>query len=438
MGSCLCSLFFSFFCFQLNHVTDPPTHLLVALLCSKSRVKLPGSSMDVPSHFVYGSAAKPAWIATKDGVRVTQKVFQELFDKLKFGLQELEYELNTMKRKGNFVSLVVTPFEEPETHWDEDGAIELGPADDNCLFRRHMFQISVHAGEKTENGRSKLITTAVVPLVKTAGEDYSTSVQEEPKKGVGGARPPWEKASMKYLNLKVLQTWDKLHEGDGVDHRWFLYLVDFLIGLVPRASSSLIQPTLANVMCFNSGAKVAAKPQALHLDNSPKEIYPDLFTDDGDIKYTYAEVQEMIKTGKSWFPRIWLYFLAFEDNHAIDIFHDPHGFTTGIDVAYLDHESVPTEESLKGLQERYLHELKLPFGSIAFVAGSVIHRGIGSGTEPPMDPCYRLHAFCHVAGHDKNINAAGTYILQREESLEQNIASEPVTKKKKEKKKKSE
>ena len=399
--------------------------LLIYCLCRKSREKLPGATEDVPIFFTYGKAGRPAWRATRNGEEITQAMFQELFNKLKWGLQALESKLGSGKKTP--VPVVVTPFQEPETHRNLDGSIDLNVRGDEN-FRRHMFEISLKAGKKAENHRKNFIQKRVVPLVQTgaAADDYSTSVQENQKiRGDGGGKVAWNDDGIKYLTLRVLQTWDKMHEEDvGVEHRWFLYLLDLLLGLVSAASSNLLQPNVANIMCFNSDAKLAAKPQALHLDNTPFEIYPDLFTNDGDIKYTCEELEEQIAKGISWFPRIWLYFLAFEDNHAIDIFHDPHGYCAGTDVLYIDPEHVPTEASLNGLQKRHLQRLELPFGSIAFVAGSVIHRGIGSGTEPPMDPCYRLHAFCHVNGHSRDIDATGTYILQRGEIVDKDVVDD--------------
>lgn len=346
-------------------------------------------------YFVYGSDELPAWEYTRNGRRVGKDDFRKLFDKLKGGLAR------TTRNK------IQIPFQDTVTVRQPDGSLAFNVVDDPDSLR-HMFEITP-SGKKTSGPRAAAVLQNMPLPIEHSKADYSTSGQEDDIDN----QEAWHLSHIKYVSLAVLEVWDQLHSRSGVDHRWFIYLLDYLISLVDVASSGMLHPSVTNIMCFNAKASVPAEPQALHLDNSPIENYPNLFKKNStETLYEESELADMLADGHSWFPRIWLYFLAFDDNHGIDLYYNEAENCMGTDVMYVNDDQLPTKLSLQCLQKRYLKRLALPFGSLGFVAGSVSHRGIGSDTVP-MPPCYRLHSFCHVNGHGNGINYKGTHLMQR-------------------------
>jgi hypothetical protein len=190
-----------------------------------------------------------------------------------------------------------------------------------------------------------------------------------------------------------------------------MYFLNYLLGLVKIISDGQLEPTLASIMGFNPEATSVAVDQYLHLDIPPQCLYPDL------VKWDYDELKKKLDEDPLTFesyPTTWLYFVAFDHGHAINLYTFNDGAKVMLQFLKPDNFSLPSEKTLQHpFTKTFLERLDFPFGSLAIAAGSLIHGGVGTGNNNlPMEPRFRLHSFCHVPGWKKGLPVHDTYLMQ--------------------------
>ena len=261
-----------------------------------------------------------------------------------------------------------------------------------------------------------------------AGEDdnknNNNNNNKEEEKGPMKPAYKWPLDKVKLVSASVLEAWNVTKSETLDDDLWFIYLLDHLLGLVSILSKDQLRTTLASVMSFNPDADSMPKDQYFHLDIAPHELYPDLYKkrmaggeeeDSFEPILTEKEMHDALSQEQrpcSYFPSVWLYFVAFSHGHAIKVYN----LHQGVEVVFKGMKDLPLTKNISGdYLQRWIEQVDFPFGSLGIVAGSVVHCGIGS-EDYKSEPRFRMHSFCHVKGQEKGITGVHqTHIWQIDE-----------------------
>ena len=417
----LCTLLLTFLC--LSSHSQP-------VLVSASEKSLNGAAEGTPLYLVY----QDAWSVTMDGRKLGPEDFEPLLQRLQHGMESIQ----TLEDK-----IVGNAFEKAGvvTVEGQKALVTDVGTNDN----RFMWSISPNAAADEAEKKAALAARKEIVVqeeedqlsISMTAEDVSNSKKIKRTKHEGGMSSPslrlqdnlrninggggytWVPDKVSRLSVSVLRAWNATKE-DGVgDNLWFIYLLNELLGLVSILSDGQLNPTLASIMSFNTASENKPEDQALHLDIDPKELYPDLVKDEPDEEgffvplHAKATLERQLATLKtSYFPSVFLYFVAFDHKHAIKVYDRYHG----TDVLYHTTETAPSKYSIANdrITQLYIKRVGFPFGSLGVVAGSVIHCGVGSD-EHKSKPRFRLHSFCHVKGQQTNLKSVyDTYIWQKD------------------------
>ena len=396
-----------------------------------------GASPKTPLWFQYDNC----WQVQKDGKRLLPEDLKPHLLRLLSGMKEY----------------VTIPFESAT----EDRVKDELTIDVDGDKKRVMFAVSDNAADtrafKREEVRKNKRTTSVQVTLSTTSVDErdeehaSGAVIGEGSKGVGGGSGSstinkkrrvikeevdsgggeggaggedgaplgymWNESLTHNVSRKILDAWEATRPTDGgPDNLWFVYLLDALIGAISIMSEGQLGCTWSSIMGFNPEATALARDQFFHLDLPPAQLYPHLVqagsTADNFVpRLTKAELQQANKRGDFFFPSSWLYFAAFDNNHAIKAYK----YRNGTDLLFAESDTLLSKQNLgymKGTQ--FFETISLPFGSLGVVAGSIIHCGVGTdANELPMPPRFRMHSFCHVKGKQEGLSISNTYLWQK-------------------------
>lgn len=346
--------------------------------------------------------------------------YQPLLERQQKGLQMIETKDNV---------IVAHAFEKASVEVDESdsGGAKVFVTDIDTNDARFMYSLTPNAAaedtvRKAEQAvRKKSVCEEEGPLsISMTTEDLLGMSRRKKLKHEDGSKGySWNKAQVNLLSVSVLKAWEATKEEELEDNLWFIYLLNHLLGLVALLSDGQLSPTLGSIMSFNTAAKNKPGDQALHLDINPRELYPDLVKDDPDgdgyfvPQFEEATLDYQLKTlGETYYPTVFLYFVAFDHEHAIKVYNLFHG----TDVLYKNPSSAPSTDQIANdsMTQTFIETVKFPFGSIGIVAGSVIHCGVGSD-DHKTKPRFRMHSFCHVTGQQKDLNSVyDTYIWQKD------------------------
>ena len=421
-------------------------------MVSASEKSLNGAVEGTPLYLVY----QDAWSVTMDGRKLGPEDFEPLLQRLQHGMELIQ----TLDDK-----IVGNAFEKAGvvTVEGQNALVTDVGTNDN----RFMWSISPNAAADETEKKAALAARKEIVVqededqlsISMTAEDVTNSKKVKRTKHEGGTSSPsldnlrninggggytWVPGKVSRLSVSVLRAWNATKEEGVGDNLWFIYLLNELLGLVLILSDGQLNPTLASIMSFNTASENKPEDQALHLDIDPKELYPDLVKDESDEEgffvplHAKATLERQLATLKtSYFPSVFLYFVAFDHKHAIKVYDRYHG----TDVLYHTTETAPSKYSiandaitqiesyLKGVKDSslqlklnglntitqyYIKRVGFPFGSLGVVAGSVIHCGVGSD-EHKSKPRFRLHSFCHVKGQHTNLKSVyDTYIWQKD------------------------